>query len=96
MPVDLIIAQLGQKGYDVTGAESALQSGDREAQKAWLDTFRTKNPGVVEAIETSWTGNYQGQNGGPGPQNTTGTTRGQDKTSQKSIIDQLKDWLFNH
>ena len=95
MPVDMIIAQLGQKGYDVTGVTTAIQSGDREAQKAWLDAFRTKNPGVAEAIETSWTGNYQGQNGGPGHQSTTGATRGQDKTSEKSFIDQLKDWLFH-
>jgi hypothetical protein len=34
MPLDEIIAQLGQKGYDITGITMAVQSDDREAQKA--------------------------------------------------------------
>lgn len=93
MPVDMIIAQLGQKGYDITGAATAIQSGDRQAQKAWLDNFKTNNPGVAEARETSWTGNNQGQNGGSGSSNTSEPSRGPAKGSGKSIIDVLKDWF---
>ncbi len=64
MPIDMIITQLGRQGYDITGATSAIRSGDREAQKAWLDTFKQNNPGVAEAIEATWTGIDQGGNGG--------------------------------
>ena len=63
MPIDRIITQLGQNGYDISGATGAIQSGDRQAQKAWLDTFEQSNPGVVEAIEANWTGNNHGQAG---------------------------------
>ena len=73
MPIDMIIAQLGQKGYDISGAAAAVRSGDRQAQKAWLDTFRQEHPGVAEAIESTWTGSAggttpaQAQSPGTGP-----------------------------
>ena len=51
LPVDDIISQLGQMGYDISGIESDVQSGDREAMKVWLDTFKQTNPGVVETVE---------------------------------------------
>ena len=62
MPIDMIFTQLGQNGYDISGATTAIQSGDRQAQKAWLDTFRQNHPGVVEAIESNWTGSAGGPN----------------------------------
>ena len=93
MPIDAIIAQLGQKGYDVTGATTAVQSGDREAQKAWLDTFKKNNPGIAEAIESSGMTNNQGQKTGTGTSNTNGQPRGQGQTEQKSVLDGLNNWL---
>jgi hypothetical protein len=51
MPVEDVIAQLGQMGYDVAETTATIQSKDREAVKAWLDTFKKNNPGVVESIE---------------------------------------------
>jgi hypothetical protein len=95
MPLDEIIAQLGQKGYDITGITMAVQSDDREAQKAWLDTFRTNNPGVAEAIEVSWTGNNPGGNGGTGPSVTNNAPHGLATPANKSILDVLREWLFN-
>ena len=95
MPIDAIIAQLGQKGYDVTGAASAVQSDDREAQKAWLDTFKKNNPGVAEAIESSGTTNNPGQKAGTGTSNTNGQPRGQGQTAQKSVVEGLNDWFSN-
>jgi len=77
MPIDMIIAQLGQKGYDISGATAAVQSGDRQAQKAWLDTFRKNNPGVVEAIEASWTGDNTGQASGQRSSPSGGVVHGQ-------------------
>jgi hypothetical protein len=91
MPVDMIIAQLGQKGYDISGAAAAVQSGDRQAQKAWLDTFEQNNPDVAEAIAASWTGNNQSGNGGPGMSTTP--AGGQNQPSEKGFFDQLNEWL---
>jgi len=65
MPVDKIITRLGQKGYDISGATEAIQSGDRQAQKAWLDTFRQDHPGVAEAIESNRTSSAGGSFGAP-------------------------------
>jgi hypothetical protein len=53
MPVEDVIAQLGEMGYDVSETTAAIQSSDREALKAWLDRFKKNNPGVVESIESS-------------------------------------------
>ena len=77
MPVEQIIARLGQQGYDISGATTAIQSGDRQSAKAWLDTFRENNPGVVEAIEANWTGNNPGQAGGQGNSPSGGAAQGQ-------------------
>jgi phosphatidylethanolamine-binding protein (PEBP) family uncharacterized protein len=63
MPIDMIITQLGHNGYDISGATAAIQNRDRTAQKAWLDSFRESNPGVVEAIVANWTGNRYGPAG---------------------------------
>jgi len=95
MPLDRIIAQLGQQGYDISGAATAVQSDDRPAQKVWLDTFRTNNPGIVEAIESSWTDDAAGQKGGAGNSGTGNQTQRPAKVSEKSIIDAVKDW-FSH
>ena len=95
IPIDAIIAQLGQKGYDVSGAASAVQSDDREAQKAWLDTFKKNNPGVAEAIESSGTTNNPGQKAGTGTSNTNGQPRGQEQPAQKSVVEGLNDWFSN-
>jgi hypothetical protein len=53
MPVEDVIAQLGQKGYDISETTAAIQSGDREAMKAWMGTFKKNNPGVAESVEGS-------------------------------------------
>ena len=96
MPVDMIITQLGQQGYDISGATASIQSGDRQAQKAWLDTFRTNNPGVAEAIEASWTGDNIGGNSGSGGAGTPApTSGGQAHPAERGILDQLIDWLFH-
>jgi len=84
MPLDMVITQLGQKGYDISGAAEAIRSGDREAQKAWLDTFRTTNPGVAETIEASWTETTPGRGQG----NETGRP-----PAAVTILDALKAWL---
>jgi hypothetical protein len=95
MPIDAIIAQLGQKGYDITGAATAIQSGDREAQKAWLDTFRKNNPGVAEAIESSGTTNNQGQKAGTGIPTSNEQPGGKGTAANKGILDALNDWFAN-
>jgi hypothetical protein len=53
MPVEDVIAQLGQMGYDISQITAAIQSGDREAMKAWMSTFKKNNPGVAEGVEGS-------------------------------------------
>jgi hypothetical protein len=95
MPIDAIIAQLGQKGYDITGAATAIQSGDREAQKAWLDTFKKNNPGVAEAIESSAKTNNPGQKAGTGTPPANEQTGGKGATANTGILDALNDWLSN-
>ena len=95
MPIDAIIAQLGQKGYDITGAATAIQSGDREAQKAWLDTFKKNNPGVAEAIESSGTTNNQGQKAGTGIPPANEQSGGKGAAASKGILDALNDWFSN-
>ena len=93
MPVDMIIARLGQMGYDISGAAEAVQSGDRQAQKAWLDTFGQDNPGVAEAIAVNWTGDNRIGNGGTGT--TTAPAGGQAQPAGNSLLDQMKNW-FSH
>ncbi len=66
MPVEEVITQLGQKGYDISGVQAAVRSGDRDAMKAWMKEFRENNPGVVEAIEG--TSSDRPQRGGDGAQ----------------------------
>jgi hypothetical protein len=95
MPIDAIIAQLGQKGYDITGSATAIQSGDREAQNAWLDTFKKNNPGVAEAIESYGTTNNQGQKAGTGTPPVNAQPGGQGAAANKSILDTLTDWFSN-
>jgi hypothetical protein len=95
MPIDAIIAQLGQKGYDITGAATAIQSGDREAQKAWLDTFKKNNPGIAEAIESSGTTNNQGQKAGTWTPPSNELPGGKGAAANKGILDALNDWFSN-
>lgn len=95
MPVDEIISRLGQNGYDITGAASAVQSGDREAQKAWLDTFKKNNPGVAEAIESSGTTENPGRKSGSGPSNPGDPSHGPGPGTQKSVIDRWNEWFSN-
>jgi len=95
MPVEEIIAQLEQKGYDVSETKTAVQSGDRETVKVWLDAFKKNNPGIVETIEKAWTGNIQGGKGGSGTSNTSETRRGKEQPAQKSTLDALKNWFSN-
>jgi len=70
MPVEDVIAQLEQKGYDVSGVKSAVQSGDHDAMKTWMKDFKQKNPGVAEAIEGTGTGTGQTGTGGQGSSNS--------------------------
>ncbi|HVP95523.1 hypothetical protein [Methanoregula sp.] len=91
MPLDMIITQLGQKGYDISGATAAIQSGDRQAQKAWLDTFEQSNPGVVEAIEANWTGNSQNGNGGSG--SSPAPSGGQPQPAGTSGSNPVNSWF---
>jgi hypothetical protein len=93
MPIDAIIALLGQNGYDVSGAATAIQSGDREAQKAWLDTFKKNNPGVAEALESSGMTGSQGQKTVPGTQDPEEQHRGQGPAVQKKLLDGFGEWL---
>jgi hypothetical protein len=95
MPIDAIIAQLGQKGYDVTGASSAIQNGDREAQKAWLDTFRKNNPGVAEAIESSGTTNNLGHKAGTGYPTAYAQPGEKRVAANTGILTALNDWFSN-
>jgi hypothetical protein len=93
MPVDMIITQLGEKGYTITGAAAAIRSGDREAQKAWLETFRKENPGVAEAIEAAWTGFDRSGNSGsehPAPGQQAG---GQAPLPEKGNSNSTDGWF---
>ena len=92
IPMEDVIARLGQQGYDVSGVETAVQSGDREAMKAWMDTFRTNNPGIAEAIEGSRTGNTTGGNAGAG--STVPPAGGPAHPAERGFLDQLRAWLF--
>jgi hypothetical protein len=95
MPIDAIIAQLGQKGYDVSGAATAIKNDDREAQKAWLDTFKKDNPGVVESIEGIRTKDPQGQKSGSGGPDTVGPSRGPVQPADKGTAGGIQDWFSN-
>ena len=46
-----ILAQLEQKGYDVSAVQTSLQNQDVNATRAWVDAFRLENPGVLENIQ---------------------------------------------
>jgi len=95
MPVEEVITQLEQKGYDVSGAKTLLQSGDREAVKAWLDTFKKSNPGVVEMIEGTGVNNPQVQKTGSAGSNSGNQARGQVQKADNNIFDTIKNW-FSH
>jgi hypothetical protein len=68
LPVEEVITQVGQMGYDISGITDAMQSGDRETMKSWLDTFTQMNPGVVETIEGA--GSKPGKDPGESPKNS--------------------------
>jgi hypothetical protein len=51
MPVEDVIVQLGQMGYDISETTAAIQSGDRESMKQWMRKFKKNNPGVAESVE---------------------------------------------
>lgn len=95
MPVEEVIAQLEQKGYDVSGAKTLLQGGDREAVKTWLDTFKQKNPGVVETIEGTGVNNQQVQKTGSGSSNSGVQSRGQAQATDNNIFNKIISW-FSH
>ena len=95
MPIDAIIAQLGQKGYDVSGAATVIKNDDREAQKAWLDTFKKDNPGVVESIDDIRTKDPQGQKSGSGGPDTVDPSRGPVQPADKGTAGGIQDWFSN-
>jgi hypothetical protein len=95
IPVEDIISQLEQKGYDVSGAKTLLQSGDREAVKTWLDTFKKDHPGVVEAIEGTGIPVTQGSKTGPAAPSPGVQARGQSQVPAKSIFSTMKNWFFH-
>ncbi len=95
MPVEEVIAQLELKGYDVSGTKKLLQSGDREAVKTWLDTFKQKNPGVVETIEGTGVNNPQVQKTGSGSSNPGVQSRGKTQAADKDIFNIIKNWFSN-
>lgn len=72
MPMEEVITQLGQKGYDTSSVQAAVQSGDRDAMKEWMDAFKKKNPGIAEAIEGT---SSDKQQGGMNGSKTTGSGR---------------------
>ncbi len=41
---EAIIGQLEQQGVNVSGAMTAIQNGDKNALKTWLDSYRDANP----------------------------------------------------
>jgi hypothetical protein len=93
MPVEEIITQLEQKGYDVSEARQLLDAGDRDGAKTWLDTFRKENPGVVEAIEGTGTKNGQGRKGEAGNPDAGGPSRGQGQGTDMSPLGTIRDWF---
>jgi len=93
MPVEEVIAQLELKGYDVSGAKTLLQGGDREAVKTWLDTFKQKNPGVVETIEGTGVNYQQVQKTGSSGSNPGGQSRGQAQDAENNIFNIIKNWF---
>jgi hypothetical protein len=93
MPVEETITRLGQAGYDISGVQSALQNNDRDAMKEWLREFRTTNPGVVESIEGTGTGNTAAGKERPAVKGTPGPTREQTHTLEKDLIGTIKDWF---
>jgi len=95
MPVEEVIAKLQQKGYDVSGVQALLKSGDREALKTWLDTFKKNNPGVVEAIEGTGTKNQQAQKTGQAGQTSGTQGRGQVQAADNNIFTQIKNWFLH-
>ncbi len=95
IPVEEVIAQLDQKGYDVSEAKTLLQSGDPEAVKTWLDTFKKSNPGVVETIEGTGTKNKQGQKTGSESSNPGVPSEGTAQHADKNIFDIIISWFSN-
>jgi Spy/CpxP family protein refolding chaperone len=94
MPPEEIITRLEQKGYDVTGVKALLAIDDRKGLKAWLDTFKKENPGVVEAIE----GNQAHTRNpvatlAPGAAKQGGSQTGQTKNGEKDILDSIQSWI---
>jgi hypothetical protein len=95
IPVEEVIAQLGQKGYDISGVQTLLKSGDREGLKTWLDTFKKSNPGVVEAIEGTGTNNQQAQKTGQPGQASGTQARGQAQAADNNIFTMIKNWFLH-
>jgi hypothetical protein len=93
LPVEEVIARLELKGYDVSGVKTLRGSGDREAVKTWLDTFKKNNPGVVEAIEGTLTTTQQGQKAGPVVSNPGNQSRIQVQPANGNIFDAIKIWF---
>jgi hypothetical protein len=93
MPAGDIIKQLEQQGYAVTDVKAFLKDGNQEAVKEWLVSFKKNHPGVIEAIENSWSMKGTGGNGNALPtatQKPPGTTV---KPVQKSYLTFLKGWF---
>jgi hypothetical protein len=95
MPVEEVIAQLEQKGYEVSEARTLLTSGDREAVKAWLDAFKKKNPGVVETIEGTGTNISKGPKNVSGGSNPGDQSRGPVQAADDNIFTAIAKW-FSH
>ena len=82
MPVEQVIASIQQQGYDVSGVQSAVQSNDHDAMKAWMKEFKQNHPGVAEAIEGSASPN-------PATQQTF-----QEPRESEDLLHGLWDWLW--
>jgi len=81
MPVEEVITRLGQQGTDIRGIQAAVQAGDREAMKAWMQKFKMNNPGIAEAIEGTAAADPQAGTGG---QATGGNRAGDPETPAAS------------
>jgi hypothetical protein len=93
MPVEDVIAQLELKGYDISGVQAAVQSGDHEAMKVWMGEFKKNNPGVAEAIEGTGTGTSHAADGATGSVNSGGQPRGQPQPAGSQNLSPIDAWL---
>lgn len=92
MPVEEVIAQLELKGYDVSGVQAAVQSGDRDAMKAWMGMFKRSNPGITEAFEGTGTDTRQAGTGGQGSGNR-GQIPGQQQPGGNQGLAPINAWF---